>query len=251
MKRRENLKRTPLLMVMVLSLIAMPLALKTIGVSVNYSCLASAAFQVWGSTMKTMGSLYHPSIAADFATFSNSFADENLNEPSENLVCRNEPPVGADTLPEIEIPEIEAPEVMEEAAPKPRYAKPTARIMVPTPHFDMVIHAEPVAVQITPEPTDGQLTPVAFRNLVKVKDLRKVARLAQTFAQAEVWKNYAQQEDEMKRRVEKLKASCNFAAIQALQENEKLFKVVVRVNTPAAEKVEIRLPREAEEVSEF
>src|SRR5262245_40924649 len=94
MNSQTNKKRTPLMMILVLIAIAIPLALRTIGVPVNFSCLASATFRVWARTMQTMGSLYRPSLAADFATFSNSLTDEQLNDPcTKNLMCSLTPPV--------------------------------------------------------------------------------------------------------------------------------------------------------------
>ena len=246
MYREANKKRTPLVMILVLSSIAMPFALKSFGVPVNFHCLASAAFHFWGSTMKTVGNLYQPSIASDFASFSNSFADEQLNDRCpESLVCRNEPPV------EIEIaPDAAMPVVIQEEIIKPKYPKPLSRVVAPKQHFEVMVNSAPVAMTITPEPVQLQLTPVAYRNFVRVKDLRKPAVLTNALAQAEVWKNYSVREDEIKRKVEQFKASCNFAALHSLQEKERFFKVVVKINTPAPEKEEFRVMREVE-VSEL
>jgi hypothetical protein len=247
MSSQTNKKSTPLMMILMLIAIAIPLSLKTIGVSVNFSCMASATFRVWAKTMRTMGSMYHPSIAADFATFGNSLTDEQMNDPCTNdQVCSLTSPAVIEQEPELTLPVI-----IEEETAKPKCLKSVMRVVTPKQQqFQIVVNAEPVAVQITPEPVQLRLTPVAFHNVVRVKELRKAANLTQAFAQAEVWKNYTVREDEVKRRVEQLARSCNFAGLQALQEKEKLLKVVVRMNPRARDKDEFPLTVETE-TSEF
>lgn len=246
MSRQTNKKSTPLMMILMLIAIAIPLSLKTLGVSVNYSCLASATFRVWAKTMQTMGSMYHPSIAADFATFGNSLTEEQMNDPcTQNQICSLTSPAVIEQEPDVTTPVI-----TEEETAKPRCMKSVMRIVAPKRQFQIEVNAEPVAMQITPEPVQLQLTPVAFHNVVRVKELRKAANLTQAFAQAEVWKNYTVRENEVKRRVEQLARSCNFAGLQALQEKEKLLKVVVRVNSRARDKEEFPVTVETE-TSEF
>jgi hypothetical protein len=246
MNSQTNKKRTPLMMILMLIAIAIPLSLKTLGVPVNFSCLASATFRVWAKTMQTMGSMYHPSIAADFATFGNSFTDEQLNDPcTQNQVCSLTSPAILEPEPDVTMPAI-----IEEETAKPKCSKSVMRVVTPKQQFQVEVNAEPVAMQITPEPVQLQLTPVAFHNVVRVKELRKAATLTQAFAQAEVWKNYTVREDEVKRRVEQLARSCNFAGLQRLQEQEKFLKVVVRMNPRAHNKEEMPVTVETE-TSEF
>src|SRR5688500_12613481 len=78
---KKNNKSTPFLMILVLSIIATQLSLKTFGVNVTPSL--GTIIQSWGKVAGVIGSIYHPGLVAQLDTLSIHFLNTDGKVPLE------------------------------------------------------------------------------------------------------------------------------------------------------------------------